>query len=158
MVGRFVGGRAQNVEWILFERKMIGKLARSAKLGFALILIGCGLIAGCSRMSPDMEVHERLLKATGHIGVDCGRATTGAENAAATACAQHALSRGAPFFVQYKFTDVDVGGERGIATNGKGQAFGAYYLTAGGKGRFGVDTCTEKQLTVLPDGALDCPD
>ena len=110
-------------------------------------------------MTPDIEVRSRLLKmpVTGPRR-DCGRATTTAEIAAATACAKDAMDRKMPFIVQCGFSEVDMGGEQGIATNGKGQVFGSYYLAAGGKSRFGNDACTEKQLTVLPDGALDCPD
>jgi hypothetical protein len=72
-------------------------------LGIAVLLIGCGLIAGCSRVTPDREVHRRLLKAAGHAARDCGRARTQpAEYAAATACAKDALDHRLPFVVQYQ--------------------------------------------------------
>jgi hypothetical protein len=138
---------------------MIGNVARSAKSGIALILMGCALIVGCSRMTPDMEVRSRLLKVAARPTMDCGRAiTTRDEYAAATACAKDALSRGMPFVVQYRFAEIDIGGERGIATNGKGQAFEIYYLESREGSTFRRYTCTERQLTVHLDGSLGCPD
>jgi hypothetical protein len=124
--------------------------------GIAVFFVGCAMIAGCSRKAPDMEVRvrSRLLNFAG--GIDCGRATTREEYSAATACAKNALGRGMPFFVQYRFTEVDIGGEEGLARNDKGQFLEAYYAVSDEGSRFGTRTCSKTQVAVLPDGSFGC--
>lgn len=104
------------------------------------------------------KVRSKLLELVGGPNRDCGRATTTAEIAAATACAKDALSRGMPFIVQYQIVEIDVGGEIGLVRNQKGQILEVDYQGSGGKYKFETRTCGEKQLTDELDGALGCKD
>jgi hypothetical protein len=129
-------------------------------LGVAVLFIGCEMIAGCSRVTPDHEVHRRLLNAAGHAARDCGRARKDpAEYAMVTACAKDALNHRSPFVVQYQVAEVDVSGEQGIARNDQGQISEISYTTSGGANKFSTRTCSETELTVWPDGMMfGCPE
>jgi hypothetical protein len=83
-------------------------------LGVTLIAV-VAVAAGCKTEPYDTLVHQRLLQIASENSVDCGRATTNAQNEQHTVCALEYLAGKRPFIVQYQLHGTDAISEYALA-------------------------------------------
>jgi hypothetical protein len=128
----------------------------------AVLLVALAAPVGCASGTPDVVVHNRLAGIAGEKAFDCGRATTKEQYAEHTACAEDALRRKSPFFVQYKGRGIDAESEEGLALNAKGKLFSVYTISwsplyrGRPSGKLELSACDANTMRTLRDGELTC--